>query len=69
MKTRDATLNRVKELYLDPPSLLKRFPAIKERILSTRLQQDTHQLQTWLHIIDQQIAITKSECQRESLQI
>ena len=67
-KTRLATLIKVQEVYNNPPSLLKRFPAVKETLLSTRLQQDTHQLQVWLLIIDQQIMITKSECQQAPLQ-
>ena len=67
LKTRDATLNRVKKLYLNPPSLLKRFPAVKETLLLTQLQQDTRHLQAWLQIIDQQILITNSERQQSPL--
>jgi len=66
-KTHLATLIKVQEVYNNPPSLLKRFPAVKETLLSTRLQQDTHHLQAWLQIIDQQIMITNSECQQSPL--
>ena len=51
-KTHSTTLCKVQEV--DPPSLLKWFPAVKQLLLSTWLQQNTCQLQGWLQIIDQQ---------------
>ena len=62
---RKVVLDRIHKLYSNPPSLLRRFPAITEIPQSTRIRKDTRLLLAWLRILDQQISITTSERQRE----
>ena len=65
-KERETTLKRTSDIYSNPPTLLRRFPAITEIPKTTRIRKDTHQLQAWLRLIDQHSIITASEQQRES---
>ena len=56
---------RVERVYADPPSLLRKFPAVQEMALATRLQQTSTWLLAWLRHLDQQIAITSLERARD----
>jgi hypothetical protein len=56
---------RVERVYADPPSLLRKFPAVRELALSTRLKQSSTWLLAWLRHLEQQIAITTAERVRD----
>ena len=51
----------VERVYVDPPSLLWKFPAVRDIALSTRLFQSSSWLVAWLRHLEQQIAITPLE--------
>ena len=56
---------RIKRVYADPPILLRKFPAVRDMALSTRLQQSSTWLLAWLRQLEQQIAITSLERVRD----
>ena len=56
---------RVKRVYADPPSLLRKFPAVREMALKDRLRQSSTWLLAWLRHLEQRIAITSLERVRD----
>jgi len=56
---------RVERVYADPPSLLRKFPAVREMALAARLQQSSTWLLAWLRHLEQQIAISSVERVRD----
>ena len=56
---------RVERVYADPPSLLRKFPAVREMTLTARLKQSSTWLLAWLRHLEQQIAITSVERVRD----
>ena len=60
-KERETALKRTIDIYSNPPTLLRRFPAITEMPKTTRIHKDTRQLQAWLQLVDQHTIITASE--------
>jgi hypothetical protein len=65
LNERELTLQQVKNIYLDPPSLLRRFPAVHEVPLEVRTNQTTRKLLAWICNLDQQINITQAERHRD----
>jgi len=61
IKTREAAIIKVKNIYSSPPSLLRCFPAVHETSLDACLTKSTWQLLAWLRHITQQIKITETE--------
>jgi len=62
---RSALEARVARVYADPPSLLRRFPAVREVALKDRLQKSSAWLTAWLRHLEQRIQITSLERVRD----
>ncbi len=60
VKLRDQIISRMlKQIYLNPPKLHKRFPWITNIPLQVRLQRNTTNLHRWLSQLQHQIRVTK----------
>jgi hypothetical protein len=58
-KARESIINKVKDIYRRPPTLVARYPSIFEVPLENRLKRTTEQLNEWLHRIEHQRRVSE----------
>ena len=57
-KAREAIISRVQTIYVNPPILVSRFPAVTSIPLNQRLKCTTQQLKDWLTRLEHQKKIS-----------
>jgi chorismate mutase len=66
LNEQERTLQQVKNIYLDPPSLLCHYPAVHEVSSEVRTNQTTRKLLAWKCHLEQQIKIAQAALHRNS---